>query len=371
MTQRHNMIDYNDRKLAELILTHSVDLGEGERILINLIGFNGIGLARALVVGARERNALPYVDIADSDIQRLLLETGDESFWKDQAEVGGLPLMKRMDAYVGIRASENIYETSGVSSSANEAFQRHYLQPVHFEERVKKTKWCVLRYPSAAFAMNARMSTAAFTDFFYRACLLDYARLRDAMKPLEERLRKASEVHLKGSGTDIRLHVDGQEWVSCHGTRNIPDGELFSSPLIDSVNGTIRYAPSVYQGKPFDFVSLTVKDGVVIDSDASDRKTLECILDTDEGARRFGEFSFGTNPVIESPMYDILFDEKIYGSNHLTLGQDYDEAPNGNKSQIHWDLVCIGADVYLDGECIRKGRRFLPQDLHGLNPEQF
>ena len=364
------MYDTKDRQLAETILHHSTNLQRGERILINLVGYNGIGLARALVRGARELGAYPYLDITDPEIQRTLLETGDNAYWKDQAETSGLPLMKQMDAYIGIRASENIYETSRVSPDANNAFQQQYLKPVHFDERVKNSKWCVLRYPSAAFAMNARMPTSDFTDFFYRACLLDYAGLRDAMKPLEERLRKTSEVHLKGEGTDIRLHVDGQDWVNCHGIRNIPDGELFSSPIIDSVNGTIRYAPSVYQGKPFEYVSLTVKDGVVTDFDSSDHESLRKILDTDEGARRFGEFSFGTNPVIEKPMYDILFDEKIYGSNHLTLGQDYDEAPNGNKSQIHWDLVCIGADVHLDGECIRKGRLFIPEDLRGLNPDR-
>jgi len=125
----------------------------------------------------------------------------------------------------------------------------------------------------------------------------------------------------------------------------------------------------VYQGKPFEFVELHVKDGGVVDFDSSNNAALRDILDTDEGARRFGEFSFGTNPVIESPMYDILFDEKIYGSNHLTLGQDYEEAANGNKSAIHWDLVCIGADVYLDGVLIRKGREFVHPKLLGLNPK--
>ena len=365
------MNELNDLRLAELILDHSLSLSAGERILISLSGYNGAGLARALVTASRERNALPYVEINDPEIQRLLLESGDETFWKDQASVLGLPLMKQMDAFVGIRAAENIYENAYAGADPLRAFQQHYLQPVHFDQRVKHTRWCVLRYPSAAFAMNARMPTTAFTEFFYRACLTDYARLRDAMQPLEDRLRKGRELRLVGEGTDISLGIEGQAWVNCHGTHNIPDGELFSSPILDSVQGTIRYAPSVYQGKPFEFVSLTVKDGVVTDFDAPDRKALEQILDTDEGARRFGEFSFGTNPYIESPMYDILFDEKIYGSNHLTLGNDYDEAPNGNKSAIHWDLVCIGADVWLDGECIRKGRLFVPEDLQVLNPDRL
>jgi aminopeptidase len=197
---------------------------------------------------------------------------------------------------------------------------------------------------------------------------VDYGQLKKAMEPLETRLREADQVHLKGEGTDIVLSVKGQNWIPCYGRHNIPDGELFSSPIIDSVQGVITYAPSVYQGKPFEFVTLEVKDGVVIDFDSSNNDALRDILDTDKGSRRFGEFSFGTNPIISSPMYDILFDEKIYGSNHLTLGKDYEVAPNGNSSTIHWDLVCIGADVYLDGELIRKGREYVVEDLKGLNP---
>lgn len=191
------------------------------------------------------------------------------------------------------------------------------------------------------------------------------------MQPLEDVLRKTDIIHLKGEGTDITFSVKGQNWIPCFGKRNIPDGELFSSPLLESVNGTITYTASVYQGKPFEFVKLIVKNGVVISFDSSDNTALEEILDTDKGARRFGEFSFGLNPIIEKPMYDILFDEKIYGSNHLTLGKDYEIAANGNHSNIHWDLVCIGPDVYLDGELIRKGRFFVKDELAGLNPESL
>ncbi len=267
-----------------------------------------------------------------------------------------------------MRASENIYEMSAVGAAENKAFAEEYQRPVHIRERVNNTRWCIMRYPSAAFAMNAKMPTNRFTDFFYRACLLDYALLNERMKPLHEMLANAKEVRLVGEGTDITLSIEGQTWIPCAGDLNIPDGEIFSSPVLESVNGSITYAPSVYEGKPFEFVRLDVKDGVVVDADASDRDGLEHILDTDEGARRFGEFAFGTNPYIDRPMYDILFDEKIWGSNHLTLGQCYDVAPNGNDSSIHWDLVCIGADVYLDGEKIREGRNYVHPHLTPLNP---
>jgi aminopeptidase len=358
-----------DHQLAEQLLNHSVELQEGENILIQLIGLNGIGLVRALTEAVRRREANPFIKIEDPEINRILLENGNEAFWKDQAITDQLPLMKQMDAFIGIRGAENIYENSGVTKEANKAYSEKFLNPVHFEERVNNTKWAVLRYPSAAFAMNARMPTQKFRQFYYDACLFDYNMLESAMEPLERLLRKTEIISLKGEGTDISLSVKGQNWIPCFGKRNIPDGELFSSPVLDSVNGVITYAPSVYQGKPFEFVKLTVKDGVVTDFDSSDNTALEEILDTDSGSRRFGEFSFGLNPIIKEPMYDILFDEKIYGSNHLTLGKDYEIAPNGNSSNIHWDLVCIGADVFFDGELVRKGRTFIKEELKGLNPD--
>jgi len=365
------MYTTEDKQLAKKLLTHSVELEKGENVMLQLIGLNGIGLIRALAEEARNMDAHPFIKIEDPEINRILLEHGDDIFWKNQSDTDQLPLMKKMDAFIGIRGAENIYENSDVSKEANKAYSQKFLNPVHFNERVNNTKWAVLRYPSAAFAMNAKMPTERFRQFYYDACLFDYDKLEEAMKPLEELLRKTDMIHLKGQGTDISFSVKGQNWIPCFGKRNIPDGELFSSPVLDSVNGHITYAPSVYQGKPFEFVKLTVNEGVVVDFDSSNNTALEEILDTDEGAKRFGEFSFGLNPVITEPMYDILFDEKITGSNHLTLGNDYEIAPNGNESDIHWDLVCIGADVYFDGELVRKGREFVKEGLKGLNPEEL
>lgn len=365
------MYSPQDKQLAQQLLTHSVELEPGEHILLQLIGLNGIGLIRALAETVREMNAHPFIKIEDPETNRILLEKGNDIFWQIQADVDQLPLMKQMDAFIGIRGAENIYENSRVANAANKAYSENFLKPVHFEERVNNSKWTVLRYPSAAFAMNAKMPTEEFRTFYYKACLFDYSLLEEAMKPLEEVLRKTDKIQLKGEGTDIEFSVKGQNWIPCFGKRNIPDGELFSSPIIDSVNGQITYAPSVYQGKPFEFIKLVVKDGVVEDFDSSNNSALEEILDTDEGARRFGEFSFGLNPIIENPMYDILFDEKIYGSNHLTLGNDYEIAPNGNTSNIHWDLVCIGADVFFDGDLVRKGREFVKDELKGLNPGEL
>lgn len=365
------MFDRRNAQLADKLISYSTRAQAGEKVMIELFGTNGMHLAQELVRGTLDAGAIPFAVIRDNEIERMLRERGSREMWETFRDASGLPLMKEMDVYIGVRAGENIYELSAVDRDRNKAYAEGYGHPVHMRERVNNTRWCVLRYPSPAFAMNAKMPTNRFADFYYKACLLDYADLGERMKPLHEMLANGREIHLKGDGTDIRFAIEGQNWIPCIGDLNIPDGEIFSSPLLTSINGTITYAPTVYEGKPFEWVRLDVKDGVVVDFDSSNRAGLEEILSTDEGARRFGEFSFGTNPHIDAPMYDILFDEKIWGSNHLTLGQSYDIAPNGNHSAIHWDLVCIGADVYLNGELIRKGRTFTHPSLVQLNPETF
>lgn len=365
------MYDFRNKELADKIISYSTKAQVGENVMIEVFGVNGVHLAQEMTRATLDAGAIPFVVLRDTETERIMRERGSRELWEKVRDVQGLPLMKAMDIYIGIRAGENIYELSAVGKEQNKAYAEEYQHPVHMRERVNNTRWCVMRYPSPAFAMNARMPTNKFADFFYKACLLDYAELNERMKPLHEMLANGKEIHLKGDGTDIRFSIEGQNWIPCAGDLNIPDGEIFSSPLLTSVNGTISYAPTVYEGKPFENITLTVKDGVVVDCDSNNIKALEDILNTDEGARRFGEFSFGTNPFIDQPMYDILFDEKIWGSNHLTLGQAYDIAPNGNQSAIHWDLVCIGADVRLDGELIRQGRKFVPEKLMPLNPEHF
>lgn len=365
------MFDARNRDLAEKIINYSTRTESGDTVLIEVFGLNAAHLAQEMSRAAFAKGAHPFVQIHDTEIVRIEREAGSREYWSRRREVAGLPEMKEMDVYIGLRASENIYELAAVESEADQAYSEEYFRPVHSRERVNNTRWCVMRYPSAAFAMNARMPTDRFADFYYNACLLDYAELNERMKPLHELLAKSDEVHLLGEGTDLRLSIKGQNWIPCAGDVNIPDGEIFSSPILDSVNGHITYAPSVYNGKPFNRIKFEVKDGVIVDCESDNQEALESILETDEGARRFGEFAIGTNPHISQPMFDILFDEKIWGSIHLTPGQSYDMAPNGNNSAVHWDLVCIGSDVIIDGEKVREGRKWVREDLVPLNPENF
>ena len=283
--------------------------------------------------------------------------------------------MQAMDAYIAIRGGQNSFENSSVPAEKMALAQKH-MRPVH-NQRVCKTKWCVLRWPTPAMAQGAGMSTEAFEDFYFRCCLADYQQLRVAMDKLAERMMRTDRVRITGPGTDLTFSIKGMPAIPCAGEYNIPDGEVFTAPIKDSVNGTIHYtAPTLFQGIPFDGIRLTFKDGKIVEAHCNGNEAaLLKILDSDAGARYIGEFALGLNPHILRPMRDILFDEKIAGSFHLTPGQAYDEAPNGNHSSVHWDLVCIqrpeygGGEIWFDDTLIRKDGRFLDPKLAIFNAE--
>ncbi|MCB1089219.1 MAG: aminopeptidase, partial [Verrucomicrobiae bacterium] len=285
----------------------------------------------------------------------------------------GLEQMKEMHAYIAIRGSHNINELSDVPGQKMQMISS-IMRPV-LNHRVNKTRWCVLRWPNPSMAPSAGMSTEAFEKFYFDACLLDYAKLMPGMKALAKLMDKTNDVHIKGPGTDLRFSIKGLRAIPCGGEHNIPDGEVFTAPVKNSVEGTIHYnTPSVYQGIAFDEVKLTFEKGRVVKAEANKEKAINKILDTDEGARYIGEFAIGFHPGIREPMRDILFDEKIAGSFHFTPGQAYEgHADNGNRSAVHWDLVCIqrpdygGGEIWFDGKLIRKDGVFVPKALHALN----
>ena len=219
---------------------------------------------------------------------------------------------------------------------------------------------------------------APSADFFFQVCTFDYKKMKKGMLRLENLMSKTDKVEIKGSGVDLSFSIKGIGAVACGGSKNIPDGEVFSCPVKNSVEGTISYnAPTVYRGISFDNIALTFKKGKIVDARANNTKALNEILDSDRGARFIGEFAIGFNPLIKEPMRDILFDEKISGSFHFTPGQAYEEADNGNRSQVHWDMVHIqrpeygGGSIYFDGKLIRKDGLFVKKDLLCLNPDQL
>lgn len=370
------MTDERLVKLAKNLVHYSCDLKKGEKVLIEAKGVDYMPV-NEIIKEVYAVGAFPFVEISDNRVSRELLLGETEEYAKLKARYDGYR-MAEMDAYIGIRGGENRNEFSDVPEKNMKIESEFYSHPVHHELRVKKTKWVILRYPNQGMAQAAGMSTDAFEKFYFDVCNLDYSKMDKAMDALKVRLDKADKVHIIAKDTDISFSIKGIGSKKCSGERNIPDGEIYTAPVKDSVNGVITYnAPSVEQGVKHENVSLTFKDGKIIKATGNYPEKLDAIFSTDEGARYVGEFSFGVNPYILKPMGDILFDEKIAGSIHFTPGCCYDDCYNGNISAIHWDLVQIqteeygGGEIYIDGELIRKNGRFIPEDLLCLNPENL
>ena len=363
---------HDDRfdKLAKLLVEYSIRLKRNETVLIETFDIPD-EMTIALVRAVRKAGGVPFAQTYRTRVNRALaLEASDRQL--NLMASHELARMKRMNAYIAVRGSNNITEMSDVPPDKMKLIGRK-MRPVQ-DQRVKKTKWVVLRWPTPSMAQLAGMSTEAFEDFYFDVCTLDYRKLQPGMKALQRLMEKTDRVQIKGPGTDLHFSIKGIPAVICGGDRNIPDGEVFSCPVKDSVGGHITFnAPSIYQGIAFDGIRLEFKDGKIVDAMSNQPQKLNKILNSDTGARYVGEFSLGFNPRVLQPMRDILFDEKIAGSFHLTPGQAYEEADNGNRSQVHWDMVSIqrpdngGGEIYFDGKLVRKDGKFVPNQLRSLN----
>ena len=368
------MSDSRYDSLARVLTGHSTKLKAGERFLID-VADTPEEFVIALIRAARAVKAEPFVIMHSGRISRELAigVTGPQA--ATMAEID-LARLKKMQAYIAVRGSQNISEMSDVPQ-AKMALLSEKLRPA-LDYRINKTRWVVLRWPTPSMAQQAQMSTEAFAEFFFRVCTLDYGAMIPGMKALKALMDRTDKVHIKGPGTDLRFSIKGIGSVICGGEHNIPDGEVFSCPVKHSVEGHVTFnAPTSARGIAFDNVRLEFSKGKIIKATSNNTKALNEILDTDAGSRFIGEFSLGFNPHILHPMRDILFDEKIAGSFHFTPGQAYAVAGNGNKSAVHWDMVCIqrkdygGGEVWFDGKLIRKDGLFLPPALQALNPDRL
>ncbi|HZG84505.1 aminopeptidase [Paenibacillus sp.] len=363
-------------KLAKTIVQYSTKVQKGERVLIEMIGPER-ELLKSIIDEVHEAGGHPYVQLTDRAVQRTLLKSMTKENLEHWASLD-LQRMKDMDVYIAVRSGENASELSGLPDGQLGLYEKTYYKPVHLDQRVRHTRWVVMRYPSPSMAQLAGMNTDAFEDFYFDVCTLDYAKMAEAMEPLSQLMSKTDKVRIVSPDTDLTFSIKGIPNVKCVGDKNLPDGELYTAPVRDSVNGTIRYnTPSVYSGITFENIFFRFENGKIVEATSNDTKKLNEILDNDEGARYIGEFSIGFNPYIQHPMKDTLFDEKIDGSLHFTPGQAYEEADNGNRSSIHWDLVLIqrpeygGGEIWFDDRLIRKDGRFVVPELEGLNPENL
>lgn len=372
------MLDPRVTALAELLCRHSLKLDANDRLLIHAFDIPEEAVAECVRV-AQTKGAQVSVRLESNRVRRRLMLGMTEANAQLIARSEKYE-MEQMTAYMALRGGDNYAESSDVPSEIQALWQKNYTTPVVFETRVPKTKWVALRWPTPSFAQQAKKPTDAFEDFYFRVCTLDYAKMEAACRPLKDLMDRTDRVKITGPGTDLEFSIKDIGAVPCTGEANIPDGECFSCPDRESVNGVIQFnTTSLYQGVEFSDIRYVCKDGKIVEATAgAQTEKLNQILDTDEGARYFGEWSLGFNPYVLHPMLDTLFDEKIAGSFHLTPGNAYPPpGGNGNRSAIHWDTVMIqrpdygGGEIWFDDVLIRKDGQFVLPELEGLNPDRL
>lgn len=364
----------NEQKLCNVLVNYSCKIQQGEKVFIETKDVPQ-EFVTELIQTVYKAGGLPFLVEKRSICERELMLGMTEEYLKNKVDFE-LPVMKAMDAYIGVRGTNNKFELCDIPQNIRQMHDKEMRKVLN--QRVDHTKWVILNFPTPALAQSAGMSTAQFAKFFYNVCTLNYSKMDKAMEPLVNLMQKTNTVHLTAKGTDLTFSIKGIKAIKCSGERNIPDGEVYTAPVKDSVNGTITFnVPTTYNGISFSNISLTFQNGKIITASGDKTEQLNKILDTDEGARYIGEFAIGVNPFITKPMQDILFDEKMAGSIHFTPGCCYEEASNGNKSAIHWDMVLCqsaehgGGELWFDNVLIRKDGRFIPKELLCLNPENL
>ncbi len=360
------------RQLSKTIVEYSLRLQENEKVLIKAESMDTKPLVQLLINEIYRVGAVPMVRYIDQETNELLMSKTNiarVALLKDQNEFD----VNHYDAFISIRYIENDFNGKDIDkqilSEVGEALKESN------DIRINQRRWVLLNYPSVTAAYKAGMPTKDFCKYAWDVMTVDYQKMHDLIKPLKELMERTDKVRIVAPNTDITFSIKDIPAIPCCGEYNIPDGEIFTAPVKNSVNGVITYnTPCPYQGNIYTNVSLTFENGKIVKATCNeDSESLNHIFDIDEGARYVGEFAIGLNPQILNPMGDILFDEKIIGSIHFTPGRAYREAFNGNISSIHWDMVLIerkeygGGALYFDDVLIRQDGKFVLPELEPLN----
>jgi len=364
------MKDKRNEILAQQLIDYSLDLKKGEVLYLEIKGKETLELGKQIIRLATDKGVIPFWYYNDESLIRQWVRSATDEQHKEQAALH-MKLMERANAYIGLRGSDNPFDLADIPQKQIDMYNSLFYKPVHLEQRVKRTRWVVLRYPNNAMAQLAQTSQESFEDFYFDVCCADYAKMSRAQDKLHALMEATDKVRIVSPGTDLSFSIKGIKSKKCDGHRNIPDGEVYTAPVRESANGVITFnAPSLYQGVVYNRISLTFENGKIVKASCEgDNAKLNQIFDIDEGARYVGEFAIGVNPFILHPMKDTLFDEKIAGSIHFTPGQCYDETYNGNQSSIHWDQVLIqrkdygGGELWFDGKLIRKDGIFTDAEM--------
>jgi aminopeptidase len=366
------------QQLAHQFMVNAVRTQPGDNIWVEYRGPKARVLAAACAAKVDEIGGHPFlIDTGAGVINSTVTPLSAAGI----AALGEhkLERMKTMQGY--IRVDDDADQAKITLTAEQAALYKKALQPLN-DYRVNHTRWLVTAAPTEEFAAACGMSLADFELFYCNVCLVDYGKMSKAVKPLESIMAEGKTVRIYSPAqeTDLSFSIEGMPAIPCTGTLNIPDGECFTAPVKHSINGTIRFGPSSYDGQKFAYIRLSFKAGHIDQAEAENPERtamLNQMLDTDPGARYTGEFSINFNPFIRHPTGSILFDEKIDGGIHMAMGNCYDEAPNGNKSSVHWDMVHIqrldygGGELYVDDRLIRKDGIFVVPELLALNPENL
>lgn len=367
--------DLRVEKLGKMLVEYSLRIERGDKLIITA-PYNARPLVFEVVRAAKAVGAIPYVEYSDDELTRAILCDEDEESLNFRARKK-MATMQEFDATLRIFSPKNEYEMSAIPKSWMQKNARA-MAPIS-DYMVNNMKWSLLNYPNEAMAARAKMTTEDYYEYVFNVSTLDYPKMAKAIQPLKDLMERTDKVHIKSPGTDLNFSIKDIPAIICAGDCNVPDGEVYTAPVRNSINGVLKYnTPSPYLGDVYEGVTLTFENGKIINATSNANvEGLNAIFNTDEGARYVGEFAIGVNPLISEPMGDILYDEKIHGSFHFTPGRCYDEASNGNDSAIHWDMVQIqrpeygGGEIYFDGVLIRKDGLFVIDELKPLNPENL
>ncbi|MBI5874789.1 MAG: aminopeptidase [Deltaproteobacteria bacterium] len=355
------MSDPRVERLADILVNHSMKVKKGERVLIG----SSSELAKPLVLEVYKKvlkaGGHPTVNIAFEETANIFYNMASKEQLLDFPKAKFFEA-KNLDCVVNIRAAVNKKALSNVDSQAISQRSK-ILMPIQ-EEIVNNKRWVICNFPTNALAQETDMSLEEYEDFLYGATNINWGKVKKEEMRLKKVLDKGKIVRIAGKDTDLCLSIKGRKAIPCFGERNMPDGEVFLSPVENSAEGEIYYdLPAIYQGKEVLGIRLKFKNGKVIEASAAkNEKFLIAMLDTDKGARYLGEIGIGTNYGIKHFSKDILFDEKIGGTVHLAVGRSYKDAGGKNESAIHWDMIKDlrnGGAIYVDGKVIQKNGRFV------------
>ncbi len=354
-------MDPRVEKLAEILVDYSVGVRKGDVVGIGA-DIGGAPLAQAVYRRVLQRGGFPRLKVYMPEISRVFFEEASDEQISTLLPID-LDEYKASQCLIRISAPANLAETANVEPEKQSA-RRRAMKPASDWVMGGNVRWCGCNFPCHALAQKAEMSLSEYEDFVYGATNVDWAALSREQEEIKRLFDGGREVRLIGEGTDLTFSIEGRPGVNCDGHYNMPDGEVFYSPVEDSAEGYVTFSyPAIYMDREVEGVRLTFSRGKVVEARAAkNEEFLLKMLDTDAGARRIGEFGIGTNHGIAKFTRDILFDEKIGGTIHLALGQSYPEAKGENDSAIHWDMIADlrrGGEIRVDGRTVQRDGEFL------------